>query len=343
MSADATELEGYLRRAELLAELGRYEDALTELTAAATLAATDPRVPELCARVRLAADQPEAALADAERLLTAAPDHLPALVVRGHALVDLERYAEAADTADRIIALAPTDPYALTSAAAIRSESRNGQPALDAVWQAVRLAPAEPLGHLVLALVAARLQLSELAERAYREALARDPQLADAVNEMGLGRWQRRRYARALAELVAVEVPASPDQPDLPHELSPRPAGHGWAVPLIGYGALVPILGALAVALLAVGSDLLGRLAALVVAGGAVATVAVLAHRMGISLPLALPALWRADRLLGAAVGAVLASPLGLVGYALLGAPALVIVAMGLAVAAELLLIFRSR
>lgn len=252
MSADATELEGYLRRAELLAELGRYEDAGTELDAAVTLAPADPWVRELRARVLLAAGHPEAARAEADRLLATAPEHVPALVVRGHALVDLGRYPEAADTADRIIALAPADPYALTSAAAIRSESRNGQPALDAVWRAVGLAPDEPLGHLVLALVAARLQLSELAERAYREALARDPELADAAGEIGLGRWQRSRYARALAELVAVEVPPPTGEPAGPptRPATSGPAGPGW-VPLIGYGGIVAILGALAVAVLA--------------------------------------------------------------------------------------------
>ena len=65
----------------------------------------------------------------------------PPLVARGMALADLERYGEAAGHRRPDPRARPDDAYAQRSAAAILAEARNGQPALNAAWRGVELAP----------------------------------------------------------------------------------------------------------------------------------------------------------------------------------------------------------
>ncbi|SCL20884.1 Tetratricopeptide repeat-containing protein [Micromonospora nigra] len=200
--SDRSSAEGYLQRAQLLAELGRYDEAAEELGYAVALDPADAGALTMLSRVHLAAGRPTEALTAAESACAAAPGLLYALVARGLALGDLERYAEAARTADEILALGPDDAYAQRSAAAILAGSRNGQPALNAAWRGVELAPEEPQAHLVLGLVAANMQLFDLAERAYREALRLDPQLAEARHDIGVLRMEQRRWSEALEHLA---------------------------------------------------------------------------------------------------------------------------------------------
>ena len=89
----------------------------------------------------------------------------------------------------------PADPYAQRTGAALLSESRNGQEALNAAWNGVRVAPADAEAHLVLAVVAARLRLFDLAQRAYAEALDLEPAIGDAQRDVGIVRLERRRWA----------------------------------------------------------------------------------------------------------------------------------------------------
>jgi tetratricopeptide (TPR) repeat protein len=332
------EVEGYLRRAELLAELGRYGEAVTELGFALALAPSEVRLRELLARVHLAAEQPEKALTVIDDLLAEAPDYVPALVLRGHALLDLQQYAEAADLADRILAVAPFDPYALRNGAAILSGARNGQPALDAAWRGVALAPEEAQAHLVLALVAARLRLSLLAERAYREALARDPGLPVATTRGGVARWERARYAAALADLMAVEVETDPVEET--EWVSIAAVGS-----LITYGAVASLIGILTVAVLIFAGDLVSRLATI----GVVIIVGLImksvAERSNVPMPRVIGMLLTVpeQRLFGYAICAVLASLVLLLGYGLTGLPWALAAAIVAALAGELVVITRVR
>ncbi|NLU77327.1 tetratricopeptide repeat protein [Micromonospora sp. HNM0581] len=234
MSADAPTdppaAEGYLERATLLAELGRYDEAVAELGYALALDPAAAAVSTLLARVHLAAGRPDEALTAAEAAVAAAAGQVPPLVVRGLALSDLERYAEAARTADEILALGPEDAYAQRSAAAILAGSRNGQPALNAAWHAVELAPEEPQGHLVLGLVAANMRMYDLAERAYREALRLDPRLTE-IDDVGVLRLEQRRWSSALERLAEAAVanlpPTDPRRADEMPDETTRPDGAG--------------------------------------------------------------------------------------------------------------------
>ncbi|MFJ5545718.1 tetratricopeptide repeat protein [Micromonospora chalcea] len=352
---DQSAADGYLQRAHLLAELGRYDEGIGELTA---LLADEPgHLPALTmlARMHLAAGRPAEALAVAETAVTPVKDPvaadgetpaepsaverpavepptadgaaptaaetsaaelsaadtagavLPVLVARGFALLDLERWKPAAATADEILARGPGDAYAQRSAAAILSASRNGQAALDAAWRGVELAPEEPEAHLVLGLVAVRLQLFDLAERAYREALRLDPELGEAGQDVGVARLERRRYAETLEQLTALaDLPVARPDPV-------RTVDDGIRRLLLSVAGW-SLLASLLAGVLAPASPGASRLFAVL----AVAGVAVLLRR---------PATWRLGlreamaRGLVVPVWAAAAAVVLLLGYALVGGP----------------------
>ncbi|WP_203733694.1 tetratricopeptide repeat protein [Paractinoplanes durhamensis] len=208
--------EEYRQRALLLADLGRYDEAADEIASGLSSAPGEATLLATLARIHLAAEQPAEALSAAERAVAAAPDALVTLVVRAMALSDSRRYGEAARVASDILRRWPADAYAQRTGAALLSESRNGQEALNAAWNGVRVAPAEAEAHLVLAVVAARLRLFDLAQRAYAEALDLDPAIGEAQNDVGIVRFERRRWALALEELAddaSLPVPSDDDSP----------------------------------------------------------------------------------------------------------------------------------
>jgi hypothetical protein len=218
--------EEYRQRALLLADLGRYDEAAGEIAAGLDAAPEEPNLLATLARIHLIAEQPGEALRAADRANAAAPAILHTLVVRAMALTDSQRFTEAAQVAVDILRNWPTDAYAQRTGAALLSESRNGQEALNAAWNGVRVAPAEAEAHLVLAVVAARLRLFDLAQRAYAEALDLDPAVGEAQRDAGIVRLERRRWAQSLESLAdQASLPAEP-QPieDTPYpEPFPRP------------------------------------------------------------------------------------------------------------------------
>ena len=201
-SEPETTPEEFRQRALLFADLGRYDDAADEIAAGLEAAPADAALLATLARVHLAADQPAEALVAADRAVAAAPGTINPLVVRAMALADSSRYADAAQAAAELIRRWPDDPYAQRTGAALLSEARNGQGALNAAWNAVRVAPNEADAHLVLAVVAARLRLFDLAQRAYGEALDLDADIGEAQRDVGIIRLERRRWARALEHLA---------------------------------------------------------------------------------------------------------------------------------------------
>lgn len=338
MSSDATSdqfaTDGYLQRAQLLAELGRYDEAAAELGYAIALDPANATALTMLARVHLAADRPDEALTAADAAVAAAPAQVDPLVARGLALTDLRRFSEAAQIAGQILALGPDDAYAQRSGAAILAGARNGQPALNAAWRGVELAPEEPQAHLVLGLVSARLELFDLAERAYREALRLDPELAEARHDMGVIRLDQRRYAEAL-EHLAEAAAISPGRIDAGRTISAglrRLVVHG-----AGYSLLATVL----VAFLAAGNGIFSRLAA----GLMALTGGLLVWRWAARIPnltsTILPGLMRADRTLALAVYAVAAAPVLLLVYALIGTAWPLVLAITVTAVAELTVLSR--
>ncbi|MEV4755708.1 tetratricopeptide repeat protein [Micromonospora sp. NPDC049559] len=336
MSSDATSepyasADGYRQRAALLADLGRYDEAASELGDGLALTPGEPGLLTLLARVQLAAARPAEALAATDPLVGAEPatePPVPALVLRGLALTDLRRFGEAAAVADRILALGPADGYAQRSAAAILAGARNGQPALNAAWRGVELTPEEPQAHLVLGLVAARLELFDLAERAYAEALRLDPALTEARHDVGVVRLEQRRYAEALEQLA--ELAGSGPAP------VPARRSVGEALRrLVLYGAGYTLVAVVLIALLAAENAAMSRLWAVLVALGGVVVVWGFAARVPNLTRAVLPELLRTDRALALSLCAVAAAPCLILLYALVGGPWPLALAIGATSLAE--------
>ncbi|MFB9358511.1 tetratricopeptide repeat protein [Actinoplanes nipponensis] len=353
-SEPETTPEEYRQRALLMADLGRYDEAVGEIALGLAVAPADPGLLSTLARVHVAAAQPAEALAAAEQAVAAAPHTVGPLVVRAMALSDDRRFGEAAGVAASILAAWPSDPYAQRTGAALLSEARNGQDALNAAWHGVRLAPADAEAHLVLAVVAARLRLFDLAQRAYGEALDLDPGIGDAQRDVGVVRLERRRWALALESLadaampvpdpVAAETPTAAPPPITPPAgpVLDRTAGFvetfRQAVLYAGNGVLIA---AVLAAVMTMASSGVARMWGGVI--GVVILVALgawLARALPVPVGSALREIRGSGRVV-AAVYAMAVAPLGLVGFAVFGGVGPLIVAMVLAAFAELAVLMR--
>jgi tetratricopeptide (TPR) repeat protein len=363
-SEPETTPEEYRQRALLMADLGRYDEAVGEVALGLATAPDDAALLSTLARVHLAAAQPVDALAAAERAVASAPGTVGPLVVQAMALSDERRFGEAAQVAATILATWPADPYAQRTGAALLSEARNGQDALNAAWNGVRLTPADAEAHLVLAVVAARLRLFDLAQRAYGEALDLDATIGDAQSDVGVVRLERRRWALALETLAdaAIPVPEPEPQPDPadPEQAAPEPPA--TPSPAVAPPVVIPPRGPVLDRSSAVaetfrqavlyGSN--GTLVAAVLAavmttastgvarawGGVIGVVVVVAVLVWLRRALPVPVGTALHEIRGsgrlvAAVYAMAVAPLGLVGFAVVGGIVPLIVAMVLAAFAE--------
>ncbi len=373
--------EEYRQRALLFADLGRYDDAATEIAAGLAAAPADAGLLVTLARVHIAAEQPVEALVAAERAVAAAPTDLGALVVRAMARADNRRFADAAVVATEILTRWPQDAFAQRTGAALLSESRNGQEALNAAWNGVRTAPSEAEAHLVLAVVAARLRLFDLAQRAYAEALDLDEAIGDAQRDVGIVRLERRRWAVALESLADEAAlgaaAAEPDPPrayPAPDRAEPAPdaydptvatRGDVWSAPppvsrptgpvldpsgdsatavrqAVLYGANAVLVAALLTALMANASGGASRVWAGLI--GVIIAVAVpvwLGRRLTEPTGAALGRLRARDRRLAVAAYLAFTAPALIVLYAVIGGLVPLIAAMVVAAVAELLVISR--
>ncbi|HEX7743945.1 MAG TPA: tetratricopeptide repeat protein [Micromonosporaceae bacterium] len=344
-SGEAESVDGFIQRAQLLAELGRHDEAAAELGFAVSLDPDNLRALTVLAQVHLAADRPAEALAAAEAAAQAAPDAAYPMVIRALALVDLRRFGAAARIADELLARWPADAYAQRSAAGILGEARNGQPALNAAWRGVELAPTEAEAHLVLGLIAARLELFDLAERAYREALRLDPSLAEAGQDVGIIRLERRRYTLALAKLaeLAGAEPAAIPSPAAPARAPMRHGPGDELRRLALWGAGYSIAAVVLTACVAAGNPAMSRIFAAVAAvAGLLMGWRFVARAPGVT-GTRRSELLRGDRILAVSLYAASAGPLLILLYAVTGAPfPLVLALVGTAVA-QLALLLRRR
>ncbi len=348
-SEPETTPEEYRQRALLMADLGRYDEAAGEIALGLAAAPDDAALLSTLARVHLIAEQPVDALTAAERAAAAAPDKIEPLVVRAMALSDQRRFGESAQLAATILTTWPADPYAQRTGAALLGEARNGQDALNAAWNGVRLAPADAEAHLVLAVVAARLRLFDLAQRAYAEALDLDVAIGDAQRDVGVVRLERRRWALALEGLADAALPAQdPDAPEPP--VTPPPAVTPPSRPVLDRSEAFAAIFRAAVLYSSNGILIAAVLAAVMtgVSGGVartwggvigvvvlVAFVVWLARVLPVSFGTAIQEVRSTPRLVAAVYAAALA-PVGLVAFAVVGGVVPLVVAMVLAAFAEL-------
>jgi len=196
----------------------------------------------------------------------------------------------------------------------VLANSRNGQPALNAAWHGVRLAPENPQAHLVLGIVCALLGQWELAEHAHREALRLDPQMAHAHTNLGMIRLEQRRYAEAL-EFLTRGGQTRPSDTNVAQAV-----GHGVRQ-VLALGAGFALIAAVVVGPLSAGGGAAGRVLAVVLAGTAVAIIAVFVNRMRTRGGDTVAKLIRSSGSLTLGVWAVGAIPVVLLAFAVLGSP----------------------
>lgn len=160
----------HLQRAELMFDLGQVPDARAEVDAALRVDPLDPDANAMAAACALAVQDPDEALVYAGAALAHKPEHPRAMITRGYALADAGRHEEAMQAAASLLDLNRGSWRHHIHYALITRRAGAGQPALDAAWNAVNLAPDQPRTHLALAAIAEDLGMDDLAKRSRRAA-----------------------------------------------------------------------------------------------------------------------------------------------------------------------------
>lgn len=160
----------HLQRAELMFDLGQVPDARAEVDAALRVDPLDPDANAMAAACALAVQDPDEALVYAGAALAHKPEHPRAMITRGYALADAGRREEAMQAAASLLDLNRGSWRHHIHYALITRRAGAGQPALDAAWNAVNLAPDQPRTHLALAAIAEDLGMDDLAKRSRRAA-----------------------------------------------------------------------------------------------------------------------------------------------------------------------------
>lgn len=208
MSVDASDASAAaLERARALIELRRYSDAVAIL---ATLGASNPDDPNiwcLLAAAQLGDDQPAEALTLSEHASGLAPDADWPHRLRSRALLNLGRYADAAQAARTAVLLAPDEPAGYIQLAQTLTHVRGRlAEARVAARQALMLTPDQPAAHFVVGVVEAASGNRDEAEAAFRRTLEIDPNHTAAMNELTrltVNRPLQRRAPTGLADAAS--------------------------------------------------------------------------------------------------------------------------------------------
>jgi Tfp pilus assembly protein PilF len=167
-----------INRAQLLAELGRYEDALDGYDAFLRCAPS----PEIAEARR---DLLDAAFADLDQGLEARPDDLAARLARANLLRKTQRYDEAAAAYAALVERDANHADALNHwGTTLLAQGRPGE-AIDAYARAVAAAPQRAELHYNLGNALQQQGSFGEARAAYRRALAISPDFAEAQLEIG--------------------------------------------------------------------------------------------------------------------------------------------------------------
>ncbi|SDD92961.1 tetratricopeptide repeat protein [Glycomyces harbinensis] len=183
MDADPTRrtVAEHLQRAELMFQLGQVPDAREEVDAALRVDPLDPDANAMAAACAVAEQDPDEALVYAGAALAHRPEHQRALIMRGYALADAGRREEALQAAASMLELDRGSWLHHVHYALITRRAGAGQPALDAAWNAVNLAPEQPRTHLTLAAIADSLGMADLAKRSRQAAEELSPGEAGGI------------------------------------------------------------------------------------------------------------------------------------------------------------------
>ena len=192
-------------RAAVFLDAGRPDEALTLLSAHLASEPDDVRALCLITRAYVATGHAQEGVASGKRAVSLAPDSEWALRALASAFSTLGRHADAKAAAVRARELAPNSwlthcqvASVDTTAKDITSETRV------AALRAVQLAPNEPLAHYQLGNVALAMSELDSAESAYRRALALDPQMEPARNNLAIVTLRQGSAGAAAASFVDI-------------------------------------------------------------------------------------------------------------------------------------------
>jgi tetratricopeptide (TPR) repeat protein len=174
-------VDEHLQRAELMYDLDSLPDAKEEVEAALRVDPFHADANALAGVLALAQHDPDEALLYAGAALAHDPAHHRALIVRGYALADADRRDEALQAAASLLELDRSSWILHVHYALITRRAGAAQPALDAAWNAVHLAPDQPRTHLALAAVAESLDMGDLAKRSRQAAVDLEPEAATSA------------------------------------------------------------------------------------------------------------------------------------------------------------------
>ena len=221
MSGDP--IEAILERAQVLLELGRYDEVLALISQGLAQDPTDARLLATTSLALLNLGRNSDAASAAARAIAQDPDWEWPHRLRASALASEARKSSgtlarrlgqcAAESAREAVRLSPSDPFAYCMLADAELCAGNLRPAGGAARRAVELAPESVDTSITTSQVALEARDWLTAEAAARRALAIDPESYAALNNLGaaLDGAGRRREAAAAFASAARQDPSAED------------------------------------------------------------------------------------------------------------------------------------
>jgi len=220
-----------LDAADALLAIGRTDAARRRVVEVLAGSPDNARALRLLARCHHDAGDYAAMLDAADAAVAAEPDDPTGHLLRGTALLQLDRPTEAAQAAETVLALAPHAWSArLLRGLALVDVPGQRRTAFAEIRQAIRIAPHEPQPQYVLGTLYHALGSRNRARQAYRRTLRLDPQHAGA--QQGLGHLALRAgRATAAVRYFSAAAAADPSSPGAVARLERvLMGGTGWAM-----------------------------------------------------------------------------------------------------------------
>jgi tetratricopeptide (TPR) repeat protein len=173
------------RRARLLLELGRPDEALAEIRRVLAINPNDPESLEIEGLCHLRRRDLPQALAVLARAIAASPDTPHPHYLYGFALREAGRSREAEAPLGEALRRCPDEPVYLRALAELTSELGRHADALALARRAAEVAPERAANFVTLGFVASSAGDKGLAREAYEQAVAIDPGDAAAWNNLG--------------------------------------------------------------------------------------------------------------------------------------------------------------
>ena len=175
LGADPKSVDLLLRRSGAQIKLGRYTEAANDLEIVMAAAPKNAQAYALRAAVRRAAKDEAAALADCNRALELDPDQSDALLTRSFIYSGKRQYEESFQDLERLLAATPDHVDGLVARGALRQDTGRLQAALDDYTRALRIKPELLVARRLKASALAVLGENAAAEKEYSSVLATAP------------------------------------------------------------------------------------------------------------------------------------------------------------------------